>query len=143
MLSRQEEDRERRETLRNDLKVRRQEEQGSAYIDHYTQDMGGRFASVGAATVVGADPIPNYPAAAAHQHDPCGPEPSLGYRIDDPSDPVEASFFTQQATGEPADAPPLAERVGSPLSHGGSAPEEFPSSGKRGHAAGPSHPFRR
>jgi hypothetical protein len=126
MLSRQEEDRERRETLRNDLSVRQQQEESRRV---FAQDQSlpnqattfhqfaqadaetprGRFTQVDAATVVGANPFPNYPAAAAHQRDPVPDEPALGYAIDDlnPSDPVEVfSSFTQQATDPTsADAP--------------------------------------
>jgi hypothetical protein len=86
--SKMEEDQLRRETLRQDLSVRKQQEQGSAYIDHYIQEMGGRFSSVGAAHVVGSTPIPAYPAAAAHQRDPVGQEPPLSYRIDDLEQPT-------------------------------------------------------
>jgi hypothetical protein len=112
MLSRQEEDRERRETLLNDQRVRRQQEQtGSTFHQHAQADVAmprGRFAAVTTATVVGADPITNYPAAASHQHDPCGQEPSLGYRINDlnPSDLEPSALPEAQGTGEPTDGAP-------------------------------------
>jgi hypothetical protein len=40
----------------------------------------GRFSAVANAQVVGQGA--SYPAAGAHQRDPCGPEPPLGYAID-------------------------------------------------------------
>jgi hypothetical protein len=45
MLERQIDQAERLATLRNDLSVQRQREQGSAYIHHYQQEMGGRWAA--------------------------------------------------------------------------------------------------
>jgi hypothetical protein len=126
MLSRQEDDRERREVLRNDQRVRQQQEQAprvfadqsiprrtGTYMSHTHDDAGGRFSAISNVQIVGQSAVPNYPAAAAHQADPCGTEPPLGYRIDalDPSDPVEPSIFTQQATGEPASR----DRVRSPV----------------------------
>jgi hypothetical protein len=126
MLSRQEEDRERRQVLKNDARVR--DQQGvSAYIDHQHDEMLGRFSQIGATNVIGSTAVPQYPAASAHQRDPVPIEPPLGYRIDDlnPSDPVELPSFSQQETGDPT-APsstiPLiddVERVGSPLSPSG------------------------
>jgi hypothetical protein len=82
MLSKHEEQRERRETLLNDQRVR---EQGSTFHQFAEADARtprGRFSAVDAATVVGAQPTVNYPAAAAHQHDPCGQEPPTGYCTD-------------------------------------------------------------
>ena len=104
MLSSQEEQIERARTLENDRKVR---EQGSTFLSHTHSDLGGRYALVSPQTVVGADPIPNYPPAAAHQQDPCGQEPPLGYAIDE----LELAS-PAQATGEPLSASPLG---GSPL----------------------------
>ena len=100
MLERQIDQVERTRTLENDRLVR---EQGGTFLSRTHSDLGGRYSAVGAQTVVGADPIPNYPAAAVHQHDPCGQEQPLGYRVNDlnPSDPVEASSFAQQGLGEP------------------------------------------
>jgi hypothetical protein len=43
----------------------------------------GRFAAIGVPTVTGATPIPRYPAAGAHQADPLGTEPPLGFAVDD------------------------------------------------------------
>jgi hypothetical protein len=123
MLSRQEEMLERKRTLENDRKVREQQrEQASTYLAQTHSEMGGRFSSVGAQTVIGADPVANYPAAAPHQRDPCGMEPPLGYRIDD-MEPLEpcSSFSAQGNSGDPADAPStsapsgsMSERAGSP-----------------------------
>jgi hypothetical protein len=105
MLSKQEEQFERRATLDNDRKVR----EGSAYIDHYTQEMGGRFAQVGAATVIGST-APQYPQASTpFQRDPVPPEEPLGYEIDrmPEPEPLAPSSFSRGQLGEPmsADAP--------------------------------------
>lgn len=127
MLSRQEEDRERRETLRNDLSVRQQQEESRRV---FAQDQSlpnqattfhqfaqadaetprGRFTQVDAATVVGANPFPNYPAAAAHQRDPVPKEEPLGYRIDElepdhsplAQEALEPSPLVQGSTSAPA-----------------------------------------
>jgi hypothetical protein len=88
MLSRQEEEQERIETLRNDQRVREQQQaQGSTFHQHAQSAAndtgGGRFASLGAPTVTGATAIPKYPAAGAHQSDPVGIEPPLGFSVND------------------------------------------------------------
>ena len=136
MLSRQEEDRLRRQVLRNDLSVRQQQEESrrvfapdqsiprqattmQAFALAEAATPRGRFSAVETATVVGAQPTVNYPAAAAHQHDPCGPEPSLGYRIDamEPSTDFSSASPVEQTGGPTDPATPLAvERGGSPLS---------------------------
>jgi hypothetical protein len=119
MLSKQEEQAERVRTLENDRRLR---DQGGTFLSHTHSDLGGRFSAVGAQTVVGADPFPNYPAASAHQHDPCGQEPPLGYEIDrmpEPEPSIEpASSFGAQATGPTSDAPstPLGQHGVGPLS---------------------------
>jgi hypothetical protein len=110
--SKMEEDEFCRQVLREDLKAKGSTFHQFAQAD---ADIPGRFSAVAHATVVGADPIPRYPAAAAHQHDPCGLEPALGYAIDE----LEPSPMTRaQATGEP-DAPSSPLGVGSPLSSQG------------------------
>ena len=77
-------------------------------MSHTHSEIGGRFAAVASAEVIGSTALPNYPAAAAHQADPCGPEPALGYSVDAmPGDPTDV----------PASTTPLVEdRVGSPPS---------------------------
>src|SRR5262245_7087545 len=86
MLSKHEDQHERRETLRNDLSVR-QQEQGSTMHAHAQADAEtprGRFSAVSAATVIGSksDVAGAYPAAAAAHQTEVPPEPPLGYRID-------------------------------------------------------------
>src|SRR5215469_10927806 len=101
MLSSQEEQAERKRVLANDARVR---EQAGTFMSRTHSEIGGRYAGVGAQMVVGADPIPKYPAAAAHQHDPCGLEPPLGYRIDamPEHEPLEL-FPLSQAQGNSGD----------------------------------------
>ena len=106
MTSKADEQRERERVLHNDELVR---EQAGTFMSHTHSDVGGRFSAVGAQTVVGAEPITNYPAAAAHQRDPVPDEPPLGYRIDampeqEPST-VLSSPCPVEVTDDPADAP--------------------------------------
>jgi hypothetical protein len=101
MLSSQEEQAERRRVLANDQRVK---EQSGTFLSHTHMDEGGRFGQVASAQIVGADPIPRYPAAAAHQRDPCGPEQPFGYSVND-LDPGPVS--PAQDTGDlTSDAPP-------------------------------------
>ena len=77
MLNRQEEERDRRETLRNDQLVREQQ-QGGTYLSHTHSDLGGRYALVSPSYVVGSTAIPQYPAASGpFQRDPVPDEPFL------------------------------------------------------------------
>src|SRR5215472_13995550 len=107
MLSSQEEQAERRRVFAQDQSLR-----GTTFHQHAQADADtprGRFTAHERSTVVGAQPTINYPAAAAHQADPCGIEPPLGYRIDampELEPPVESSTFTQQATGPISDDAP-------------------------------------
>jgi hypothetical protein len=105
---------EKRSVLRNDQRVREQSQNGdtSSYIDHYSPEMGGRYSSEGAATVVGMtpNPYPPMPENNPWRSDPVPNEPPLGYRIDalpelEPStvDPVV------EVTGAPAGAAPSSE----------------------------------
>src|SRR5215470_6299574 len=86
MLTDQEEQAERLETLRNDQRVREQQ-RGSTFHQHAlaaaNDTAGGRFAATGAPRVIGSQPNPSsqYPAASAHQRDPVGVEPPLGIDI--------------------------------------------------------------
>jgi hypothetical protein len=101
MLSNQEDQGERRRVLANDARVR---EQSGTFFSHTHMDEGGRFAQVSNAQIVGADPIPNYPAASAAHQIQLPDEPPLGF--DNPAlenstvaCPVEAQ------PGGPAEAP--------------------------------------
>ena len=123
MLSSQEEQREREEVMRQvaDLRRRQQEQSRNGdtgtYLSHYHDDLsGGRFAALGNPTIVGKDGVTQYPAAAPHQRDPVGREPSLGYPIDQPSavislhSPVEATGGAEAPSSSASDvehaAPP-------------------------------------
>jgi hypothetical protein len=124
VLSRQEEEQDRIRTLRNDLSVCQQQERSGTYLSHTHSELGGRYALVSPQTIVGADPIPNYPAAAAHQHDPVPQEPSLGFAIDE-LEPSTVSCAVE-ATGPTSGAPstPLGRDVG-PLSSQPTATNKF------------------
>ena len=122
MLEKQIDQAERLETLRNDLSVQREQRERAEPPRVFAEDQSlprqattmlafaqadaaeprGRFSAVSAAYVVGskAEIAASYPAAAAHQADPVGQEPSLGYRIDamPEHEPLEVSFPSPQAT---------------------------------------------
>ena len=134
MLSSQIEQEERKRTLDNDRKVR----EGGTFLAHALADAElprGRFSAIANAQVVGAQPIPNYPAAAAHQADPCGPEPALGFEIDAMPELGPSLLATvAQAPDGPADAPStsvspsMSEPAGSSLSQSGdTAGDNIPS----------------
>jgi hypothetical protein len=134
----QHEQEERRETLLNDARVR--EQQRGATLSGFAQAEAnidrGRFTANEKSTVVGASPIPQYPAAF-QQRDPVPDEPALGVDLnalepcgephelkasiaaqDAPS--LEPSPFSAQGNcGDPTAAPSTkspgdVESVGSP-----------------------------
>ena len=73
----------------------------------------GRFAAMGPAQVVGATAVPQYPAAAPHHADPCGPEPALGFSVEAmPSDEALADMKAVQAQGGPAAPSSHVEQAG-------------------------------
>jgi hypothetical protein len=119
MLSKQEEDQERRETLENDLRVLR--ERGSTYHQHGVAQADelsqGRFAATGVPSVTGATPVPSYPAAGAHQADPVGTEPPLGFSVNDLGPSTDLSAVEQLGAPAAGSAPssevvlPLADNV--------------------------------
>jgi hypothetical protein len=78
MLSRQEEQSERREVLENDKRVR---EQGSTFLAHTHNGAGGRFAAISSPTVIGAEATPKYPQGPAWCADQTGIEPPLNYSV--------------------------------------------------------------
>jgi hypothetical protein len=86
MLSKQEEEQERREVLENDRKVREQH-RGSTYhqygLAQADELSGGRFGALGTPTVTGATPIPRYPAASAAHQIQLPDESPTGYDINE------------------------------------------------------------
>jgi hypothetical protein len=115
MLSKQEEEQERREVLENDRRVREQQRGGTTFHQYAestrNDDLGGRFAALGPSSVIGATPILSYPAAAPHQRDPVGTEPPLGYAIDD-MPPLESSAVPcVEETGASAGAAHTADNL--------------------------------
>jgi len=119
MLSKQEEQAERRATLDNDRRVR---EQTGTYLSHTHDDIHqGRFAAIGTATVVGSTLTPSYPAGPAWCADPGSQclEPPLSFDNPalEPSMPLEA-----QAGGAEA---PTTDASPGPLSVEHTAPSRF------------------
>ena len=120
MLSSREEQIERRRVFAQDQSLR-----ASTFHQHAISDAEtprGRYSAISNAQVVGATAVPNYPAASAHQADPCGTEPPLGYRVND-LEPLGPSVLAEaQGNSDGAVAPsvPLdVERTASPLSQSG------------------------
>ena len=103
MLSSQEEQIERRRVFAQDQSLPKQATTFHQFAQADANTPRGRFSAVDAAYVIGSKPdvAGAYHPAAAHQRDPCGPEPSLGYAIDalDPG-PVSPA----QALPNPASA---------------------------------------
>ena len=127
MLIRQEEEQERRETLENDRLVREAEHQrilreGTTFHQHAqshaNDEAGGRFASVNAVSVVGAEPAVRYPAAGAHQCDPVGTEPPLGFSVNDLEPSMGTTRPTEDTGGAPSSAPPGDVAAPPPSSNG-------------------------
>ena len=74
-----------------------------AFADELSQ---GRFAATGVPTVTGATPIPKYPAAGAHQSDPVGVEPPLGFSVNELEPSTDSvSLPAVEQLGGAADAP--------------------------------------
>ena len=100
--------------------IREQQQQGATFHQHaqaQADEMSqGRFAATGTPIVTGATPVPKYPAAGAHQADPVGTEPPLGFSVNDlePS----AGLSAAEATGGAAapSAPPDVEPAPPPSS---------------------------
>jgi hypothetical protein len=82
-------------------------------------EMGGRFSRVNTTTVVGSSPIqyPAQPPTSPWHHDPCPPEPPLGYSVDE-QDPVGEVFERAHSAASPVEPPPDAG-VGTPPSSSG------------------------
>ena len=110
--SQQDEQAERRRVFAQDQFVQRQATTMHAHAIADAAMPRGRFSAVEAVTVVGskADAASAYPPAAAHQCDPVGPEPSLGYRIDEM--PTEAALLSSPP---PTDDDPVNAVPSTPL----------------------------
>jgi hypothetical protein len=101
--------REKRETFRNDLSLRNKSAQseGSTYKTHAEADAnqaraGGRYSAELAQTVVGSEPFPKYPALPSGPwsgEDLVGQEPPLGYSVDGSRPEQFAVIPAQSATG--------------------------------------------
>jgi hypothetical protein len=100
-LSRQEEQQDRLDVLRNDQRL-------GTTLNQFAQseaaEARGRFTAQQQSTVVGASSVPKYPAAFLN-HDPVPDEPALGYAID-AQEPLGPSLpsLAQGNSGDP-DAP--------------------------------------
>src|SRR6516165_12133486 len=81
--------REKRQVLENDRRVREADERRrSTYHGHALDDepeLGGRFKKVNTTTVVGRSPVsyPQQPEGSPWRSDPCPIEPPLGYSVEE------------------------------------------------------------
>jgi hypothetical protein len=78
--------RERREVLRNDRRVREAATYHSVALGSVDDERGGRYATGGSKqTVIGAAPVsyPTQPSGSPWRVDMCPPEPPLGYSVDE------------------------------------------------------------
>jgi hypothetical protein len=134
MLSKDEEQRDRRETLQNDVWVRTQTSasKGSTFRDHAEAEANqarGRYSAELAQTVVGSEPIPKYPTLPSGPwsgEDLVGQEPSLGYSVDEMSRSRPEQFAVipaQSATG----GAPAVPAVAAPPSYPSPSPQRFQS----------------
>jgi hypothetical protein len=101
------EQRERRETLENDRRVREQQSRGSTYLDHHHSELGGRFGAVETETIAGRSspqppPLPASSPWSGQSPEP-GIEPPLGYAIAEMV-PLETPAETCAAGTGPASA---------------------------------------
>jgi hypothetical protein len=152
MLSRQEEEAERKAVFENDLQLLRQT--GTFFSHGQAQALdtsGGRFgAAMGAPTVTGSTAIPKYPAASSSHQVELPPEQPLGYSVDDmPIEPSAVSVTAAEqlapagAAPSPTVAPPSDDGelgdAGASFSEigGGPALEEFPASGSTAKVGSP------
>jgi hypothetical protein len=114
MLSKDEDRKERIDTLRNDLSVREQERQRAAkqpatyhgFAVAEASEHRGRFAAINEAVVVGHAAQPSYPRlpeSSPWHHDPVGPEEPLGFSVN-ALEPSATPAFLVEATGPASDA---------------------------------------
>ena len=150
MLSRQEEEAERRATLENDLKVLEQQ-RGSTFHQHGVSQAselsGGRFAATGSPRVIGstASVAAQYPAASGAHQTELPLEPPLGYSIEDMTgleNPADSSSSVSLSAGTGGAAAPSATSDVEPAPSSSSldGPDGFISQPTtvRGERAGPS-----
>jgi hypothetical protein len=124
MLSKHEEQAERLDVLENEKRLKRgsslsrgtSDIQGSTYLGHTHNDVGGRFSAISNPTVIGATAVPNYPAASAWSADPGSQmlEPPLSPydnpALEPPPSDLGPSVSPAKATPNPSSqAPPLAD----------------------------------
>ena len=69
-------------------RIMAEDRRGRTYFgqaQHADDDLGGRYAKVHSTTITGSSPIsyPAQPSTSPWHHDPCPPEPPLGYSVDD------------------------------------------------------------
>jgi hypothetical protein len=81
MLSKQEQQQERLDVLRNEQRLRDQASTLSQFAESDAATTLGRFSAISSPVVVGANAIPKYPAAYLN-HDPVPDEPCLGVSVD-------------------------------------------------------------
>jgi hypothetical protein len=112
------EQRERREVIENDRRLRQPEGKPDTYFSRALADagleLGGRFGALAKPVVTGTAPYPMLPASSPWSVDPVPTEPPLGFSVD-AREPVGTAAEIERSWVElaPADAvsvQPIAER---------------------------------
>jgi hypothetical protein len=113
MLSKHEEQAERRDVIENEKRLRGSSSgQGSTFLSHTHNDIGGRFAAISSPVVVGTESIPKYPAAFLN-HDPVPQEPALGVDINEMEPCGQPHELKASSLGPSSEAPLGAEGLSS------------------------------
>ena len=113
LLTKHIEEQQRLEVLRNDLRVRNRGSTLSQFAQSEADTPRGRFTAHEQSTVIGVTSL-NYPAASAHQFDPCGPEPPLNLDVNalEPTgEPHELRASLNASEPPTVAAPPAAVRA--------------------------------
>jgi hypothetical protein len=97
--------REKREVFRNDRLIREAEERRRRTYSGHALDgepeLSGRFAKVSTTTVTGSSPVsyPAQPEGSPWRSDPIGPEPPLGFSVED-KEPVGEKHEVEASTAD-------------------------------------------
>jgi len=84
-------------------RIMAEDRRGRTYFgqaQHADDDLGGRYAKVHSTTITGSSPIsyPAQPSTSPWHHDPCPPEPPLGFSVDEMEPVGEPHERTASAT---------------------------------------------
>jgi hypothetical protein len=109
----------------------REHQRGSTFLDHARSsaddELGGRFARHQPQTIIGATPLPKYPAGSGPWSgaDPVGQEPPLGFSVND-LEPMGPPLSLEAQAAPTSDAPSLSVE-------GGDEPRDVGATKQKGH----------